>query len=176
MKILKVALDWTQVIEKVYEYIISNCETFFEVQNSDDLTFKIIPNNDEKSLIVALYYDDLETNFQNIIENQILEFTGTRYRQILINPTCSVMKFSNLKKWLPNNEIRYLNYRYNELISLSFTVILKMLKLKRYYVNITYNNNIINYYFSKQSFDLADLNNEKIKILDISNDIVDKFL
>lgn len=47
MKIFKVRLHWRQIIEKVYEYVISDCETFFDVQNSDDLIFKIIPDNDK---------------------------------------------------------------------------------------------------------------------------------
>lgn len=176
MKILKVRLCWAQIIEKVYEYIISNCETFFGVQNSDDLIFKIIPDDVEKTLIIALYHDDLEANFQNLIDNQNLRFTTTGYNKIIINSTCPIIKCSNSKKWLPDNEIRYLNYRYNEVVSLSFNIILQMQKLKKYHAYITYDNDIINYYFSKQFFNLADLNKTHIKILDISHDITNKFL
>ena len=177
MRIFKVSFNWDQIIEKVYEYIISNCETFFDVQNID-VTFKIIPNCDEKSLFVAIYHDDIEFDFQNIINKQSLEFTDAGYKKIIINSFCSIFKFSNSKKWLPDNEIRYLKYRYNEIIQLCFMIILKIRKLKKYNVGIIYEHNIINYYFSKGSFDLSDLVklDRKKRVVDISNEILNKFL
>ena len=176
MKIFKVRLHWRQIIEKVYEYIISDCETFFDVQNSDDLIFKIIPDNDKKTLMIALYQDNSESEVQAIIESKNFELTGMEYKKIITNPVCPTIKFSNSKKWLPDNEIRYLNYQYNEVAWISFTIISKIRKLKKYHVNITYDNDIVTYYFSKRFFNLADLNDMNVKISDISDDIADKFL
>lgn len=176
MKIFKVRLHWRQIIEKVYEYVISDCETFFDVQNSDDLIFKIIPDNDKKTLMIALYQDNSESEVQAIIESKNFELTGMEYRKIITNPVCPTIKFSNSKKWLPDNEIRYLNYQYNEVAWISFTIISKIRKLKKYHVNITYDNDIVTYYFSKRFFNLANLNDMNVKISDISDDIADKFL
>lgn len=176
MKIFKVRLHWRQIIEKVYEYVISDCETFFDVQNSDDLIFKIIPDNDKKTLMIALYQDNSESEVQAIIESKNFELTGMEYKKIITNPVCPTIKFSNSKKWLPDNEIRYLNYQYNEVAWISFTIISKIRKLKKYHVNITYDNDIVTYYFSKRFFNLADLNDMNVKISDISDDIADKFL
>ena len=176
MKIFKVRLHWRQIIEKVYEYIISDCETFFDVQNSDDLIFKIIPDNDKKTLMIALYQDNSESEVQAIIESKNFELTGMEYKKIITNPVCPTIKFSNSKKWLPDNEIRYLNYQYNEVAWISFTIISKIRKLKKYHVNITYDNDIVTYYFSKRFFNLANLNDMNVKISDISDDIADKFL
>ena len=176
MKIFKVRLHWRQIIEKVYEYIISDCETFFDVQNSDDLIFKIIPDNDKKTLMIALYQDNSESEAQAIIESKNFELTGMEYKKITTRPICPTIKFSNSKKWLPDNEIRYLNYQYNEVAWISFTIISKIRKLKKYHVNITYDNDIVTYYFSKRFFNLADLNDMNVKISDISDDIADKFL
>ena len=130
MKIFKVRLHWRQIIEKVYEYIISDCETFFDVQNSDDLIFKIIPDNDKKTLMIALYQDNSESEAQAIIESKNFELTGMEYKKITTRPICPTIKFSNSKKWLPDNEIRYLNYQYNEVAWISFTIISKIRKLK----------------------------------------------
>ena len=176
MKIFKVRLHWRQIIEKVYEYVISDCETFFDVQNSDDLIFKIIPDNDKKTLMIALYQDNSESEVQAIIESKNFELTGMEYKKIITNPVCPTIKFSNSKKWLPDNEIRYLNYQYNEVAWISFTIISKIRKLKKYHVNITYDNDIVTYYFSKRFFNLANLNDMNVKISDISDDIADKFL
>ena len=176
MKIFKVSFHWSQIIEKVYEYIISNCEIYFGVQNSDDLIFKIIPDNDKKMLMIALYQDNLESEVQAMVENKSFELTGMEYKKITTSPTCSVVKFSNSKKWLPDNEIRYFNYQYTEVVWIIFTIISKIRKLKKYHANITCDNDIVNCYFSNRFFNLANLNDGNVKILDISDDITDKFL
>lgn len=175
MKIFKVQLNWDQIIEKIYEYVISECKTFFGVENSG-ITFKIIPDNDKKTLIVAIYRDDLKVDFQDILKNQIFEFTTANYKQIEVKTNCHSIQPLNTEKQLPYNEIRYLYYGYNELLQFSFEIISQILKLKKYHVNIIKDNDAINYYFSKRFFDLADLNDANIKILDMSDYVLHKFL
>ena len=55
MKIYFVQYRWKEIVEAIYEYIISNCENIFGVVNQDCL-FGIEPDCNNKSLTIGVLH------------------------------------------------------------------------------------------------------------------------
>ena len=86
MKVYCIRYQWKQIIEVVYEYLISECEKYFHVKNQDCLLFHVEPNEKDKTLIIALMYDECEQYFKdNISHLQALTLQDYSMGQCVMN-------------------------------------------------------------------------------------------
>ena len=56
MKVYCIRYQWEQIVEAVYEYLISECVKFFHVKNQDCLLFHVEPNEKDKQMLNYLYH------------------------------------------------------------------------------------------------------------------------
>ena len=164
------------MVESVYEYLISECETFFHVPNQENLIFHVEQNEQEKSLIVALMHDESEQFF---IENtQNIKFTGFDFARLINEPRCFELQKSSQHDFLPFNEIRYLKLYYNDIISLIITIISRLLHLKKYFSIMKQEGETeVVIYISKERFDLQGSNQKKKNnFINKTKEVVETFL
>lgn len=170
MKVYFINYQWEQMTEAVYEYLISECEKFFYVKNDDRILFHVESSEREKTLIVAVMYDEIEQYFIDNIQD--LTFTDFKFARIFHDATCSELQKSSGCDDLPDNEIRYLKLHHNDIISLFIMNIAQTLKMKKYYSVMKQNGeNRYVIYIAKQRFDLTG-SKQAIKFADITEKVV----
>ncbi len=110
MKIFKFNISWEKSIEKLYEFIISNCPDYFGV-SVKNTSFYICPMPDAEFLIYV-YNDSLEGSPQ--IKNPDTdkwEYTSEQYKTVRFDvPAGNTVVISDGFPDLPENEIRYLKW------------------------------------------------------------------
>ena len=110
MKIFKFNISWEKSIEKLYEFIISNCPDYFGV-SVKNFSFHICPMPDAEFLIYV-YDDSLEGSPQ--IKNPDTdkwEYTSEQYKTVRLDvPAGNTVVISDGFPDLPANEIRYLKW------------------------------------------------------------------
>ena len=176
MKIYFINYQWEQMIETVYEYLISKCEIFFRVPNQESLIFHVEQNEQEKSLIVALMHDQNESYFRNNIQS--VSFTGLNFARLINDSTCFEFQKSSQHEYLPLNEIRYLKLYYNDIIFLIISIVSQLLHLKKYFSIIKQKEkNKFVVYISNRHFVLTESNQKnKFNFLDKTKKVVENFL
>ena len=178
MKIYFVQYCWKEIIEVVYEYIISICENVFQVVN-EVCTLYIEPDPENQSLLVALRHDDNEKFCMDYLSNHNLENTGMKYVQIFNHDSSGVIKKRNSSDFIANNEIMYIKLNYNEISRLLITIVSKLLNLKKYFsVMIPESADSYTIYISKTDFEyeMVKCGDSSIRLVDKTASVVGKFL
>ena len=170
MKVYYIRYQWKQIIEVVYEYLISECEKYFHVKNQDCLLFHVEPNEKDKTLIIALMYDECEQYFKDNIQD--LAFTGFNFARIFNGSMCYELQKSFRYEYLTRNEIRYLKLHYNDIVSLLISITAQILKLRKYNALIKRNErDEFILYVAKKQFDLMVSTSTKLKFMDITEKV-----
>lgn len=165
MKVYYIRYQWKQIIEVVYEYLISECEKFFHVKNQDCLLFHVEQNEKDKTLIIALMYDECEQYFKDNIQD--LTLTGLNFARMFNGSICYELQKSFRYECLTRNEIRYLKLHYIDIVSLLISITAQILKLRKYYALIKRNEkNEFILYVAKKQFDLTVSSSTKLKFVD----------
>ena len=109
-------LNWDETIDLFYEYVISECEKFFDVPNKN-IAFRIRSDPKKKTLLIIIYSDASES-FLNSLEPDKFKYTESGYNSI-INEKINQqnLKFVDNKICLSNREIRYIKFPFERLIT-----------------------------------------------------------
>ena len=170
MKVYYIRYQWKQIIEVVYEYLISECEKYFNVKNQDCLLFHVEPNEIDKTLLIALMYDECEQYFKDNIQD--LTLTGFNFARLFNGSMCYELQKSFRYEYLTRNEIRYLKLHYNDIVSLLISITAQILKLRKYFALVKRNERDgFIMYVAKKQFDLTESVPSKLKIMDITEKV-----
>lgn len=110
MKIFSFNIPWKKSIEKLYEFVISNCDKYFGV-SLQNISFKIL--NDNRNEFVIYIYNDSCNNLHLIdtLKTEKFKYTSETYKIISIDaPVDNTVCISNGITDLPPNQIRYLKW------------------------------------------------------------------
>lgn len=178
MKIYCVKYRWEEMIEVIYEYIISNCENIFGVTNQNCL-FRIEPDSKAKVLTVGVIYDGYEQFFIDYIMHNNLKDTGMNYEQLLSTGSSVYVKKTDKRDYLASNEIRYIKLNYNDIARLLITIVAQQMNLKKYCsLIILEDSGLYTIYISKSHFEYETVKNKNalIKLVDKTKKIVGKLM
>lgn len=178
MKIYRVKYTWKDMIDAIYEYIISNCENIFGVVNRK-CTFRIEPDSQLKSLTIGLIHDGDEQEFLDYMKQNNLKDTGLNYVQLLSPGLCAYIEKADKHDYLACHEIRYIKLNYNDIARLLITIVAKQMRLRKFYgVMLQEDSGLYIVYISKTNFEHENINSENAvtKFIDKTADIVEKFM
>lgn len=182
-----VVIEWESGIEKIYEYVISNCYDFFKVNNASYLSFKIIPFDEAHQLYIALYNDDILMYYSNLFDEldySKLSNTGLNYVSINLKNTdepCEEIIRYKGNPVLKENEIRYLNLNLLNILEILSKILTELvsnlLKEEDFFSKIFFDANMKLFkFFISDNYD--DINNSIAvkKFKDISSLVEKNFL
>ena len=178
MKIYFVQYHWKEIIEAIYEYIISNCDNIFGVVNHDCL-FRIEPDCNNKSLIIGVLHDADEQFFIDYLEHHDLEDTGLHYKQLISSSQSAYIKRTGKNDYLADNEIRYVKFSYNDISRIMIAIVAEWLKIREYSsIMIQKDKDLYTFYISKHDFNYEVIKGDSsaIKFVDKTSSIVGKFV
>lgn len=178
MKIYLVQYHWEDIVEVIYEYVISNCEDIFAVVNQD-CVFRIEPDKQKRTIMIGLIHDEAEQFFIDYLTHNDLENTGMSYLQLFNHSLDAKIKKTNKYDFLASNESRYIKLNYNEISRLLITIVAQQLKLKKFFsVMIQENSELYTIYLSKSEFEYDTIKNGNslLRLVDKTANIVGKFV
>ena len=178
MKVYVVRYRWEEIIETIYEYIISRCEKLFGVVNRPDCLFRIEPDSQNKCLTIGLMHDDNEQFFMDYLKHHELKDTGLHDVQLLSSCHSLYTQRSDSHD-LSDKEIRYMKLNFNHISDLMISIVAELMNLKKIFsVMKREDPDLYNIYISKFDFkyETLDKENDAIQFVDKTTDIVGKFL
>ena len=178
MKIYFVQYHWKEIIEAIYEYIISNCDNIFGVVNQDCL-FRIEPDCNNKSLIIGVLHDADEQFFIDYLEHHDLEDTGLHYKQLISSSQSKYIKRTGKNDYLADNEIRYVKFSYNDISRIMIVIVAQLLKISKYSsIMIQKDKDLYEIYISKHDFNYEVIKggSSAIKFVDKTISVGGRFL
>lgn len=154
MKIYVVRYRWEEMVEAVYEYIISNCERLFKATNRDR-SFWIEPDVRNKCLTVGLMRDGHEQFFKDFLEHHELKETGLYDAQLLSSSGQS-----------------------RAMSRLLLSIVAELLHMKKFYGVTKQESDLYTVYISRFDFDrkILDKEDHGIKFADKTTEVVGRFV
>ncbi len=108
-------LTLNEALELFYEYVISECENYFNVPNVD-ITFKIFWDEEKRNMFIAVYKDGAKGYIDDLNIDD-LQYTANKCESIKIDDFLTdEINIVNNKICLMNNEIRYIKFSMQTLI------------------------------------------------------------
>lgn len=182
-----VVLDWEKGVEKIYEYVISNCCEFFEVNNQSYLIFKIIPFEETHQLYIGLFNEDALIccyKFFDELDYSKLKNTGLKYESIKLKNVAEtrdeIISYKG-KPILKENEIRYLNINLFDMLEILSKILTELvsnkIKEKNFFTKIFYDHNVRSFkFFVSDDYKYINSDSDVKKFKDITPLIENKFL
>ena len=168
-------LNWDETIDLFYEYVISECDKFFDVPNKN-IAFRISSDAEKKILLIVIYTDESE-NFLNHLETDEFDYTKSGYNSIMNEKIKQQnLKFVDNKICLSNREIRYIKFPRERLITEIGKMFCKMsnelLKLDKHDAELFYDssNNEFTYKGTVHKYNKR-WKNKKNQVIDLSSEM-----
>ena len=177
MKIYVVRYRWEEMVEAVYEYIISNCERLFKATNRDR-SFWIEPDVRNKCLTVGLMRDGHEQFFKDFLEHHELKETGLYDAQLLSSSGQSRAIRESDRDHDLADEVRYLKLNDQDMSRLLLSIVAELLHMKKFYGVTKQESDLYTVYISRSDFDrkILDKEDHGIKFADKTTEVVGRFV
>lgn len=180
MRVLKVELSIESILEKVYEYLISNCDKFFGVKNKN-ITFHIVPDQEKCTMLVAICREEsiskCEVFCDDLLSSSKLDYYE-HYKIYYWEEAVNVFTRCQGVELLPSNEFRYVNLNKNLIIKLAIDILAKLLDIGGQNVRVVKcsERDSFIFYYSKTYKCLTDIENASTNVIDYTMRVKDLFI